>query len=190
MLRNLSKSELWIRIHFLRIRHFFSMQIRIQLHFKCRPGSSFTKFEKITFWRVLFCWRKHEKISKKYGKHPGSLCRFTSKIWINLQLLPIFVNFSVFLLKMFSPLDRNLDSHIECGSGSRRENECRSMRIRTNSPVQNAIFLYHETGFRPASDAQILPTLLSTRLGHLLPTYLHTVLDCLWKSKIKVNKTI
>ena len=137
-------------------------------------------------WGSAFIFCGSGSFSQKYGKKPGSLCRFTSKIWINLQLLPIFVNFSVFLLKMFSPLDRNLDSHIECGSGSRRKNECRSMRIRirTNSPVQNAIFLYHETDFRPASDAQILPTLLSTRLGHLLPTYLHTVLDCLWNSKI------
>ena len=80
---------------------------------RCGSGSSSNKFKKITIWRV-FCHYKRDKRLVK-SKKQWRLCKFTLKIWINLQLLPIFLHFSVFILQIFPP-----------GSGSRSENECGS----------------------------------------------------------------
>ena len=75
----------------------------------CGSGSSCLKmririrlrqiYKKITLWRVFFSCKKHKRllISKKHWR----LCRFTLKTWINLQLLPIFLNFFCFYLTIF-----------------------------------------------------------------------------------------
>ena len=56
---------------------------------------------------------------------------YFKKNLIDLLILPI-PSFFLFLLEHFSLLDP--DPHIECESGSRRQYECGSMRIRIHSP--------------------------------------------------------
>ena len=49
-----------------------------------------------------------------------------------IKFFSIFLGFFLFFPSNFPLLDP--DPHIECVSGSRRENECGSMRIRIHSP--------------------------------------------------------
>ena len=89
----------------IRIQQLFSMQIliRIQLLFKCgsEPGSSFKNCKKWPYEE--FSVIKKKQLLKKQNNRASE----------NLLVCFYFINL------------------IECGSGSRRENACRSMRIRS-----------------------------------------------------------
>ena len=57
-----------------------------------------------------------------------------------INKVAVISNFLAFFLSSvdkFTLLDP--DTHIECGSGSRRENECGSMRIRIHSPAKHCV---------------------------------------------------
>ena len=84
----MSCAGLWIWIHLLRIRiqQYFSMRIRIQPKQICY---------KLPYEEFFFSWKKHKSVKQ------WSLCKFTLKIWINLQLLPISLHFFWFNLKIF-----------------------------------------------------------------------------------------
>ena len=95
------------------------IRIRIQLNKICKTINS---------WRAFYSCKNHEILLKR--KNQWSLCKFTFKNWINLQLCSIFLHFSVFIWKTFPP-----------GSGSRRENEFGSMRIQIHSPAYYTILI-------------------------------------------------
>ena len=63
--------------------------------------------------------------------------------FLKIKLLLISLHF--FSSSKFSPLDP--DTHIECGCGSRRENEYGSMRIRILSPVYRPQYLVRKNAF-------------------------------------------
>ena len=66
--------------------------------------------------RILFSGKIHKRL--RQSKNQWSLCKFTLKIWINLQLLPIFIHFCVFL-QLFPPgFASGSKSENEWGSGS------------------------------------------------------------------------
>ena len=89
-----------------------------------RSRSSSTKFEEKKSWIVFLSCKKQKRLLK--SKKQWSLCKFTLKNLIMLQLLAISLHFSVFSGQIYPT---------GSGSGSRRENECGSMRIRIHSPV-------------------------------------------------------
>ena len=68
------------------------IRIRIQLNKICKTINS---------WRAFYSCKNHEILLKR--KNQWSLCKFTFKNWINLQLCSIFLHFSVFIWKTFPP---------------------------------------------------------------------------------------
>ena len=124
------KAGLWVRNHFLRIRiqQFFWMRIRIQLSINADPDPTQKKKKKKNLCRVFGLWKRHKRLLK--SKEKWRLCKFTLKIWINLQLLPIFLHIFCSYLTIFSSWIRirilNADPDLgvkinadPCGSGYR-----------------------------------------------------------------------
>ena len=102
-------------------RAFFSMRIRVQRFFKCGSDSSFKNFVKKTTlqydeFSVIEKTKKNCSKAKKLRK---------------TQLLPISFHFFRSYFFNFPLLDLHLN--IECRSRSRRENECGSMWIGSES---------------------------------------------------------
>ena len=86
--------------------------------------------------------KNHEKFSQvvKIIKHclklrnNGACENLLLKKCNKVAVISKFLAFFQFVVDKFTLLDADPDPHIECGSGSRRENECRFMRIRIHSP--------------------------------------------------------
>ena len=84
--------------------------------------------------------KNHEKFSQvvKNIKHcsklrnNGACENLLVKKCNKVAVISKFLAFFQFVVDKFTLQDA--DPHIECGSGFRRENECRSMRIRIHSP--------------------------------------------------------
>ena len=122
-----SVSFSWIRIHII-----FAW---IRICIKVCPGSgSITNifphpgFGSAT---LLTSCKKHKRLLKI--KKQCSLKKCTLKKLNKFAVISNFLAFFQFSVEIFTLLDP--DPHIECGSGSRRENECGSMRIRIHSPA-------------------------------------------------------
>ena len=72
-----------------------------QLLKKCGSGSSSNKFVKKTLCRIFFSCKRHKRLPK--SKKTMEIVQIYFKIWIILQLLPIFLHFvPVFLVENLS----------------------------------------------------------------------------------------
>ena len=111
------------------------------------PDSAFKTLYKISFWNEEFSVvEKIEKIAQKQKQ--WSMYKITLKIWKNYNnYRDLFPSIFKFLLKNFTLL--NPDLHDECGSGSRRKNDCGSMRIRIHSSGYDMVSLKSQNSLTP-----------------------------------------